>query len=147
MDNHRSISDLFSVKQLVVVALLFMIVGTITELFLLHHYEGFQQLIPVICIGTSLVLMGILSFRKTELLMNAFKLLMGLSALSGLYGTFLHLQANFEFEQEMKPTASFWDLLIESLSGALPTLAPGSMIVFALIGITYITLLKQNDEE
>jgi hypothetical protein len=144
MDHQRSISNLLSVKQLIVVALLFMMVGTITELFLLHHYEGLLQLIPIFCIGTSLILMVILLFRKNLLLMKAFSLLMGISALSGLYGTFLHLKANFEFEQEMKPTASFWDLLLESLSGALPALAPASMIVFALIGITYITLLKQN---
>jgi hypothetical protein len=144
MDHQRSISNLLSVKQLIVVALLFMMVGTITELFLLHHYEGLLQLIPIFCIGTSLILMVILLFRKNLLLMKAFSLLMGISALSELYGTFLHLKANFEFEQEMKPTASFWDLLLESLSGALPALAPASMIVFALIGITYITLLKQN---
>lgn len=144
MDYQRSISNLLSVKQLIVVALLFMMVGTITELFLLHHYEGLSQLIPIFCIGTSLIFMVILLFRKNLLLMKAFSLLMGISALSGLYGTFLHLKANFEFEQEMKPTASFWDLLLESLSGALPALAPASMIVFALIGITYITLLKQN---
>lgn len=144
MDYQRSISNLLSVKQLIVVALLFMMVGTITELFLLHHYEGLSQLIPIFCIGTSLIFMVILLFRKNLLLMKAFSLLMGISALSGLYGTFLHLKANFEFEQEMKPTATFWDLLLESLSGALPALAPASMIVFALIGITYITLLKQN---
>lgn len=144
MDHQRSISNLLSVKQLIVVALLFMMVGTITELFLLHHYEGLLQLIPIFCIGTSLILMVILLFRKNLLLMKAFSLLMGISALSGLYGTFLHLKANFEFEQEMKPTATFWDLLLESFSGALPALAPASMIVFAIIGITYITLLKQN---
>lgn len=147
MGNKRSISNLFSATQLLVVALLFMMMGMVTELFLLHHYEGWLQLIPILCVGTSLALMIVLQFRKNELLMKAFSWLMGVSALSGLYGTFLHLEANYEFEQEMKPTATFLDLFIESLSGALPALAPASMIVFALIGITYITLLKQNDEK
>jgi hypothetical protein len=46
----------------------------------------------------------------------------------------------------MKPTAKMWDLLFESFTGALPALAPGSMIVFALAGFTYITLTKENYE-
>jgi hypothetical protein len=73
-----------------------------------------------------------------------FKVILGCTALSGIYGTFLHLRANYEFELEMKPNARDWDLFIESLSGALPTLAPGSMIVLALIGYSYILLLKQK---
>lgn len=144
MAYQKSISSKFSIKQLVVVALLFMMFGTITELFLLHHYEGVQQLIPIICIGIALIVMAILFFVKNMLLIRAFQMLMVISALSGVYGTFLHLQANFEFEQEMKPTATVGYLVLESLSGALPALAPGSMVVFALIGTIYIKLLKQN---
>lgn len=121
-----------------------MTVGTITELFLLHHYEGLLQLIPILCIGISLGLVVALSFQKNAFLMNAFMTMMGLSAFSGVYGTFLHMKANFEFEQEMKPTATFFDLMMESLTGALPALAPASMIVFALIGTIYLKLLKQT---
>ena len=67
-----------------------------------------------------------------------------LTALSGVYGTFLHLRANFEFEQEMKPTETGLNLFLESLSGALPALAPGSLIALALIGYSYLILLKQK---
>ncbi|MEO1715042.1 MAG: hypothetical protein AAFU60_17060, partial [Bacteroidota bacterium] len=67
-----------------------------------------------------------------------------LTALSGVYGAYLHLQANYEFEQEMRPSAENWDLLVESLSGALPALAPASMIVLALIGYSYSMLIKQT---
>tara|TARA_B100000767_G_scaffold269985_1_gene292810 strand:+ start:1707 stop:1856 length:150 start_codon:yes stop_codon:yes gene_type:complete len=47
----------------------------------------------------------------------------------------------------MKPTANFWELFSESLSGALPTLAPMSMIVLALIGYSYLILIKQQNEK
>ena len=70
-----------------------------------------------------------------------------LTSLSGIYGAFLHLQANYEFEQDMKPTANFWELFSESLSGALPTLAPMSMVVLALIGYSYLILIKQQNEK
>ncbi|NAS30971.1 hypothetical protein GTQ40_08330 [Flavobacteriaceae bacterium R38] len=76
--------------------------------------------------------------------MSFFKLVLIVTALSGFYGVFLHLRANYEFEQEMKPTANGWDLFLESLSGALPTLAPGSMVVLALLGYSYLIFLKQK---
>ena len=75
---------------------------------------------------------------------NVFKLLLVITALSGIYGVFLHLRANYEFELEMKPTANNWDLFFESLSGALPALAPFSMVVLALIGYSYLILINQK---
>ena len=121
-----------------------MLTGTAMELYLLEHYEDVLQLIPLICIGASLMVMIVLFFRRAGIIELVFKLILGLTALSGFYGVFLHLRANYEFELEMKPTAKVWDLFMESLSGALSTLAPGSMIVLALIGYSYLLLLKQN---
>ena len=134
----------FKAGKLIVVALLFMMVGTATELYLLDHYEDTLQLIPLLCIGASLVSLFILFFHSVKWTIGLYKLVLVLTALSGVYGTYLHLQANYEFELEMKPSAKGWDLFMESLSGALPALAPGSMIVLALIGYSYLILLKQQ---
>ena len=134
----------FRLKQVIIATLLFMMIGTVLELYLLHHYEGTLQLIPLLCIGISTLMVFMLFFQRTDFLVGLFKLVLGITALSGIYGTFLHLRANYEFEQEMKPTAHGWDLFLESLSGALPTLAPGSMIVLALLGYSYVLLLKQK---
>lgn len=137
-------AERFTLDRVIITALLFMMFGTSMELFLLEHYEGRLQLIPLLCIGTALLLMLLLIFRRTPLLFGLFSLTLIITALSGVYGVFLHLRANFEFEQEMKPTATNWDLFVESLSGALPSLAPASMIVLALIGYSYLILLKQK---
>ena len=131
-------------NKVILVALLFMMAGTVTELYLLDHYEDTLQLIPLLCIGASVLTLFILFFQRTKWTMGFFNLVLGLTALSGVYGAFLHLQANYEFELEMKPGAKGWELFIESLSGALPSLAPGSMIVLALIGYSYLILLKQQ---
>lgn len=125
-------------------AFLFMIFGTITELFLLEHYEGALQLIPLICIGVSLLLVVLIYFNHSSQLIKLFKIFLWITALSGFYGSFLHLKANIEFEMEMKPTATVWDVFIDSFSGALPTLAPGSMIVLALLGYSYLLLINQK---
>lgn len=133
-----------SVKQLILTAFLFMLIGTVLELYLLEHYEDTLQLIPIICIAFALIMMVVLGIKRTLLSLKIFKVVLVLCALSGIYGTFLHLQSNFEFEQEMVPTAGEWDLFIESLSGALPVLAPLSMVALALVGYTYIIITKQN---
>ena len=144
MEELKNNIERFSAKQVIATALLFMMIGTAMELYLLDHYEGPLQLIPLLCIGTSLLVMLLLFFQSSTFMLGLFKVLMGITALSGVYGIFLHLRANYEFEKEMKATASDWELFIESLSGALPTLAPASMIVLALIGYSYLILLRQK---
>ena len=144
MQSQTENSQDYSLRRIIIVALLFMLIGTGLELYLLDHYEDVFQLIPLLCIGSSVLGMIVLLIRGTKLFVGIFKLILGLTALSGFYGIYLHMQANYEFELEMKPTAKGWDLFSESLSGALPSLAPGSMIVLALIGYSYLILLKQK---
>lgn len=134
----------FGLKYVVTAALLFMLLGTATELYLLEHFEGTLQLIPLLCIGISLLLMILLSFWQTNFLVTGFIIVLVITGVSGVYGTFLHLRANYEFELEMTPSARDWDLFVESLSGALPALAPLSMVVLALIGYSYLLLIKQE---
>ncbi len=130
--------------KLIFSALLFMSVGIALELYLLDHYEDALQLIPILCISCSLLVVVMLWFSRSHLLLLIFKCLLVLSVGSGLYGTFLHLKANYEFESEMNSKADFSELLVESFSGALPALAPGSMILFALIGYAYLIIIKQK---
>ena len=144
MERQRNTNERLNLKRIIIVALFFMMIGTSLELYLLGHYEGVQQLIPMFCIGLAILFAGILFFRRTHFMMNVFKGVMGLTALSGVYGTFLHLRSNYEFEQEIQPTTNGWNLFLESLSGALPTLAPGSMIVLALLGYSYVLLIKHK---
>lgn len=132
------------IRQILLTTFLLMLSGTAFELYLLDHYEGFSQLIPLLCIFSSTVLVLVLSLQKKDRLISFFQFILLLTACSGLYGTLLHLQANYEFELEMKPTETNWNLFVESLSGALPALAPCSLIVLALIGYSYSILLKQK---
>lgn len=132
------------VIRTILFALLFMMIGTMLELYLLDHYEDWQQLIPLVTIGGSLVAMGWYALQRTAVYGQVFLGFLAATALSGGFGVYLHLAANLEFEQEMKPSAAFWDVFVESLSGALPTLAPASLIVLALIGYSYHLLIKQT---
>ena len=134
----------YPTKQVILVALLLMTTGMLLELYLLDHYEDRYQLIPLLGIAIALVITVILNFRASKRIQQLFKLVLVLISLSGIYGVFLHLQANFEFEQEIHPTASTLSLFSESISGAFPALAPLSLIVLALIGYAYLTLINQK---
>ena len=129
-------------NRVLVTVFLFMLIGMAMELYLLGHFEDTQQLIPLLCIGACLVFAGLVYYKRTLLVQRLFKLILLLTALSGVYGSYLHIRANFEFEQEMKPGLQGWELFTESLSGALPALAPASMIALALIGYSYYLLIK-----
>ena len=147
MQNNKTTSERIRLKQVLVLALLFIMIGTLLELYLLDHYEDTWQLIPVLCIGVALVNLCVLFYRRSQAAIHLFKLALVLTTFSGVYGVVLHLQSNFEFEQDMKPTASFWQLILESLSGALPTLAPMSLVVLACIGYSYLILIQQQHEK
>lgn len=144
MQDHQKTEKRSRLKLLITVTILFMMSGTIIELFLLKHFEDTKQMIPIICIALSMLMMLILIFRNNKILVKGFQILMLISALTGLYGSYLHLSANYEFELEMRPSMKGWELFAESMTGAFPTLAPGSMIVLALLGYTYSIIIKQQ---
>lgn len=122
---------------------IFMAVGTTIELALIGHYEGNWQLLPLIVLLLGFVFFLINKARKSPLVNNIFQLIMVVSVLSGFLGIWFHLKANYEFEFELHPSYSFMENVLESLSGALPVLAPGSMIVFGLIGHLFNLINKK----
>ena len=67
--------------------------------------------------------------------MRTFRFLLGAYVPAGLLGVYFHFQSNVEFEQELHPSSGGLELVTESLGGAMPTLAPGAMILLGLLGI------------
>ena len=74
MQNSNITSKRFRLKQVLVFALLFMIVGSLLELYLLDHYEDTWQLIPILSVGTTLVTLLILFLKKQQRLSIYLKL-------------------------------------------------------------------------
>lgn len=130
--------------RLLFVGISFLLIGTGLELYLLHHFEDFFQLIPLICIASSLIVLGVMQVRVSRFIQQLFSVLMLVTALAGIFGIVLHIQTNFQFEQEMTPTHSNWDLFVESLTGAIPALAPGSLIAFSILGYSYTKLKNKT---
>jgi hypothetical protein len=113
------------------------LVGTGAELVLLQHYEDPWQLAPLALIALALVVLVWHALSSGSASVRALQGLMILFVFSGAIGMGLHYNANSEFELEMDQSLAGYRLFRESLSGATPALAPGTMAQLGLLGLVY----------
>jgi len=111
--------------------------GVGVELALIGHYEDTWQVLPLALLGLALGAMAAVALRPTRAMLTAFRGVAAACTLSGLVGQYLHYRGNSEFELEVFPDLSGWELFAESLRGATPVLAPGTMTVIGLLGLLY----------
>jgi len=111
--------------------------GTGTELVLLQHYEDGWQLVPLFLIALALLTLLWHALARDPASVRAIQAVMALFLVSGIAGVWFHHQANSEFELELDPSLAGLQLFKESMSGATPVLAPGTMIELGLIGLVY----------
>lgn len=110
-------------------------VGTGIELILLGHYEDFWQLVPVVLLAAGLAVSVWHIASSSRLSGRVLGIVMLTFVLAGLVGLGLHFNGNMEFELEMYPGLKGWPLIWKSLEGAVPALAPGTMIFVGLVGL------------
>ena len=120
---------------------LFLHIGLMLELVLIGHYESFWQYFPLIALA-----LGLLSLRFQTRSLVLVKMLYSLIILTGVIGVFLHLKSNWEFKLEMYPNMEMGKLISKSLTGALPALAPGTLIPIGLMGFHLIQLKSKQSE-
>jgi len=118
--------------------LVFGLIGTIVELLLLEHYEEGWQLVPLFLIGLALgvVLWHLVRPRTGNV--RALQVLMSLFLLAGAVGVGLHLDGAAEFQLEMDPLQSRWEVFKKAMHAkAPPVLAPGMMMQLGVLGLIY----------
>ena len=113
------------------------VIGMGTELLLLGHAETFQQQIPLALLALGAVTSGWHAVAPRPATVRALQVAMTLFVISGVAGVWLHFQGNVEFELEMYPAMQGIELVQKTLTGATPVLAPGSMALLGLIGLTH----------
>ena len=127
-------------RQLLLVAVFAGIAGTVAELLLLGHVEGWQQMVPVVLLGTAIPAFAWLLVRPAGPARLTFQALMWLFVVSGALGVGLHYQGNVEFELEMYPEMNGMELFAATMTGATPVLAPGTMVLLGLVGLAYTSV-------
>lgn len=111
--------------------------GVITELILLEHYEEPAQFVPLALLALTLatILWHWIDGGRRSL--RAFQVVMMLMVVAGVIGIGLHLRENVAAELDLNPGSSGLAFWLEVLRGDLPTLAPGTLVQFGLLGLLY----------
>jgi hypothetical protein len=111
------------------------VAGMGAELLLIGHVEGALQLTPVMLLGLGLVALVWFAVSPGRVSARALQIVMALFVASGAAGVVLHYRGNAAFELEMYPKMAGIELVRETLTGATPVLAPGSMALLGLVGL------------
>jgi hypothetical protein len=113
------------------------LIGIGAELLLMGHTDGWTQVIPLLLIGLSLLNLGWYALGRSGLSLQVFRVIMLLSIVSGALGSLLHYRGNVEFEIERTPGLKGISLFRESITGATPALAPGTMALLGALGLLF----------
>lgn len=126
-----------TLRQLVFGLIIFGMAGLLVELILLEHYDGWRQWIPLVLLALGLIGGSIVLRRTTPGTLKAFRILMALYVAIGGLGLWFHLSGNMEFALERDSTLTGVRLLLESVHGGTPILAPGALTQLGLLGLAY----------
>jgi hypothetical protein len=135
-------------RRWILIILVLGLVGTVTELVLLEHYEQPLQFVPLVLIAAAL---GILwwEFRRRDLASRrATQIVMALFVLAGFVGFVAHFQGSAEYQLELNPDMTNWELMEKILRAkAPPLLAPGMMLQLGLLGLAYVFSDSKRSKE
>src|SRR5687768_14865429 len=107
------------------------------ELLLLEHIESTWQWLPIGLLGLGVLASLLVAIWPNRPAFAIFRLIMAACVISGVVGIWLHYSGNVEFELEMNSAIKGFELFRDSMMGATPALAPGSMTQLGLLGLAY----------
>lgn len=128
-------SVLLRLRRFLLIMSALLLVGTLSELWLINHMEDRLQLIPFALCGLGLVAIFVAMLRPRRAALLGLRACMGLLVLGSFIGVYLHLEGNLGFQRELHPNATTGDLLMGTLGGANPLLAPGILALTAALAI------------
>ena len=115
------------------------LLGTVVELVLLSHYEQPVQLVPVVLLVLALLVLAWHVMGHSAASLRVLMGLMVLFVLAGFAGFAAHFYGSAEFQLDLEPSLSTWELLEKVMRAkAPPLLAPGMMMQLGLLGLAYV---------
>ena len=122
-------------RKFALAVLLLGMLGITAELLLLGHYEDPYQWAPLALLAVGAIVAGAGAVRPRTAAVRALRAVMAVYLSAAAAGLYLHIDSNVEFELEMRPSIEGLELVRESLTGAIPALAPGAMLQLGLLGL------------
>ena len=113
------------------------IAGLIGELVLIEHFESNWQKLPLVFLGLGLLSGLVYLFSQNTFVRRSFQAINLMIVVVGVLGVWMHFNGNAEFELEMYPDRSGFELFWESAKGATPMLAPGGLSGLGFLGLIW----------
>ena len=124
------------IRQFLLVIAAGVFVMTVTELLFLSHWSETIQLLPFALSAAGLVTLALAYFRPSPRTITLLRWSMVVIGLCSLIGIYEHMANNLGFQMEIQPNATTWELVVATVEGANPVLAPGILALGAAIGWT-----------
>jgi hypothetical protein len=125
-----------TLRRLLLWLLLFGLAGVATDLALLGHYEDTRMVLPFIAIAIAAAAAIARLARPSAATVWWLRAAMAPMLAAGAAGAYLHYAGGLEFQKDLDPTLTRWQLLWKVLHmQAPPMLAPGMLVQFALLGL------------
>lgn len=126
------------VRALLLAILSVGVVGTLTELLLLAHYEDAFQLIPTVMLVVCLLVIAWHATRPSGTTVRLLQGTMLLLLVAGTAGVAFHFNGAAEFQLEIDPSLTRSALFAKVIRvHAPPLLAPASLVQLALVGLMH----------
>jgi hypothetical protein len=74
------------------------LLGTVTELVLLEHYEEPLQFVPLVLIAAAIIVLAWHAMRRDASSLTALQIVMGLFVLAGFVGMVAHFTGSAEYQ-------------------------------------------------
>jgi hypothetical protein len=125
-----------TLRRLLVWLLLVGVAGVATDLTLLGHYEDSRMVVPYLAMAIAAAsAVGRLA-RPSAASVRWLRASMLPMLAAGATGAYLHYLGGLEFQRDMDPTLSRWQLAWKVLRmQAPPMLAPAVLVQFGLLGL------------
>ena len=139
-------SNLHTLNRILSFSFLTGSVGILSDLLLMHHYEGYSQSIPILLLSLSAIIFLANLSLKTNWLLRTFKYSLVILTICAVLGVYFHLAGKAAFKTEIDPSLEGWTLILTCITGNSlpPVLAPGSIILVALFGYAWAVVNTHN---
>lgn len=113
----------------------FILFGTLFELFLLEHWEKNVQYLPFTLSIIGILVLITARLKPTKGSVLTLRWVMVIVALGSLVGMYFHFSHNLIMVQYRNPSLSFSNALWPAVKGGAPLLAPGILFLAGVLGI------------
>lgn len=123
-------------RRMIFAAVAIGLIGSLTELALIGHFEDRWQVVPLAVLPMSIAIVIWHAIARSRASLAAMRFAMVLLMVASATGIVLHFRGNAEFQLEMDPSRAGWALFAAAMRAtAPPALAPGNLALLGAIGL------------